>query len=467
MAYEYDVCVIGLGPAGMAASIAATHMGLRVLGIDSRGVGGECTRTGCIPSKALIRIAHTRHAAAQLPDLGLAETREPASANPFREIAERTRLAEAKAQSLLAGVDLALREGPAAFADAHTIDVGGKRHTAKRIFVCVGSRPAVPSIPGLREAGALTSDDIFSLDRIPSSLVVIGGGAVGCEVAQAFHRLGSRVSLVHMDEHLLPQGDGEAGRLLQAAFAKEGIEVHGGRRISEVTTSAGGVAVRTNLGDTLRGERVFVATGRRFEFSDLRLGNAGVEFSDRGIQVDATLRTTARHIYAPGDANGACFLSSAAAHQGMIAAMNSVLPAPLRRRFRSYVVPWATFTEPEVAHVGWLERDLKAHDMPYEIFESKYEDYGPAIAEGMAEGSVRVYASSSGRIYGVRIVGRGATEMINEWGLAIQSRLRLDRILFLQHSYPSMSFLSKRAADRWGLERLRDPFLRKLVKLVR
>ena len=468
MAYEYDVCVIGLGPAGMAASITATHMGLRVLGIDSRGVGGECTRTGCIPSKALLRMAHVRHAVAQLSGLAPTETPQPAPTDPFRRIAERVRLiAEEKMKPLLDGVELRLREGPAAFVDPHTLEVGGKRYTAKRIFLCVGTRPALPSIPGLREADALTSDNVLALDRIPSSLVVIGGGAIGCEMAQAFHRLGSRVSLVHMDEHLLPHGDAEAGRLLQKAFAREGIEVQGGRRISEVTTSAGGIAVRTNLGDTLRGERMFVATGRGFDFSDLHLGNAGVESSDRGIHVDATLRTTARHIYAPGDANGACFLSNAASHQGMIAAMNSVLPAPFRRNFRSYVVPWATFTEPEIAHVGWLERDLKAHDMAYETFESKYEDYGPAIAEDAAEGSVRVYASSSGRIYGVRIVGRGATEMINEWGLAIQSHLRLDRILFLQHSYPSMSFLSKRAADGWGLERLRNPLVRRFVKLVR
>jgi pyruvate/2-oxoglutarate dehydrogenase complex dihydrolipoamide dehydrogenase (E3) component len=148
----------------------------------------------------------------------------------------------------------------------------------------------------------------------------------------------------------------------------------------------------------------------------------------------------------------------------MIALMNSFLPRPLRRNFRSYVVPWAVFTEPQVAHVGWLERDLKANDIVYETIETKYEDYGAAIAEGIAVGSVRVYASPAGRIYGVRIIGEGAAEMINEWGLAIQSRLRLHRLVFLQHAFPSMSFLSKRAAESWMARRMQNPLVQKIVR---
>jgi pyruvate/2-oxoglutarate dehydrogenase complex dihydrolipoamide dehydrogenase (E3) component len=467
MGYDVDVCVIGLGPAGMAVSVMASEMGLRVLAIEKHSLGGVSANTGCIPSKALLRMAHARHAAARFPDLASAEAPLPAPIEPFRHIAERIRFIDEKVtRSMLDKVDLKLREGSGSFVDPHTVEVGGKRYTAKRIFLCVGSRPALPPIPGLSAADALTNETVFSLDRVPESLVVIGGGATGCEMGQAFHRLGARVSLVHTEEHLLPHGDGEAGRALEAAFAREGIEVQNGRRISEVTTSAGGVGVRTNVGETLRGERVLVAAGRRFDFSDLRLGNAGVEFSDRGIRVDATLRTTARHIYAVGDANGTQFLAHAAMHQGMIALMNSILPRPFRRNFRSYIVPWTVYTEPQVARVGWLERDLKAHDMAYEVLESRYEDYGAAIAGGVAEGSVRVYASSSGRIYGARIIGEGAGEMINEWGLAMQSRLRLHRLLFLQHSFPSMSVLSKRAAESWAMNRMKDPLVRRLVKLL-
>jgi pyruvate/2-oxoglutarate dehydrogenase complex dihydrolipoamide dehydrogenase (E3) component len=466
VSYEYDVAVIGLGPAGMAVSIMAAEMGLRVLGIERRSLGGDCMSVGCIPSKALLRMAHARHAVTRFPALALSETPPPAPIGTFRRIAEHLQfIDEKKTQAMFAKVDVKLCQGPASFVDPHTVEVGGVRFTAKRIFLCVGTRPAVPPIPGLDRVDFLTNETLFSLDRIPESLVVIGGGAIGCEMAQAFHRLGARVAIVHMDEHLLPNGDRESGRLLETAFAQEGIEVYNGRRISEVTTTEGAIAVRTNVGETLRGERLLVAAGRGFDLSELHLENAGVEHSDRGIRVDTTLRTTCRHIYAPGDGNGIHLSSHAAMHQGMIALINSILPRPFRRNFHSYVVPWTVFTEPQVAHVGWLERDLKANDIAYEVIESKYEDYGAAIAEGVAVGSVRVYSSPAGRIYGVRIIGEGAGEMINEWSLAIQNRLRLHRIMFLQHSFPSMSFLSKRTAESWMMNRMKDPLLRKLVRL--
>jgi pyruvate/2-oxoglutarate dehydrogenase complex dihydrolipoamide dehydrogenase (E3) component len=465
MAYEYDVCVIGLGPAGMAVAIMAAEMGLRVVGIERRSLGGECMSVGCIPSKALLRMANSRHAAARFSELASAGHVVPPVAEPFRRIAEHIRfIEEKKTRSMFDKVHVVLREGSASFVDPHTVAVDGKQFTAKRIFLCVGSKPAVPPIPGLGGVDFLTNESLFSLERIPESLVVIGGGAMGCEMAQAFQRLGSRVSIVHMDEHLLPHGDWEAGRLIEDVFAGEGIQVLNGRRIAEVSSSGSTIGVRTNVGETLRGERLLVAAGRRFDFSELHLEHAGVEYSDRGIRVDSSLRTTARHIFAPGDANGVYFLSHAAMHQGMIALMNSFLPRPLRRNFRSYVVPWAVFTEPQVAHVGWLERDLKANDIVYETIETKYEDYGAAIAEGIAVGSVRVYASPAGRIYGVRIIGEGAAEMINEWGLAIQSRLRLHRLVFLQHAFPSMSFLSKRAAESWMARRMQNPLVQKIVR---
>ncbi len=467
MGTDYDVCVIGLGPAGMAVSVMASEMGLRVLGIEKRSLGGECMSVGCIPSKALLRMAHARHAVSRFADLALAATPPPAVVDPFARIADHIRfIDEKKTRAMFAKVDVKLREGPASFVDGETIEVGGRRFRAKRIFVCVGSHPAVPPIPGLRDVDYLTNETLFSLDRLPESLVILGGGAIGCEMGQAFGRLGTRVSIVHADEHLLPHGDEEAGRLLEAVFAQEGIAVRNGQRIALVTASGKGVAVRTEAGETLEGERLLVAAGRRFDFSELSLDKAGIEFSERGLHVDPTLKTTARRVWAAGDAIGAPYLSHAAMHQGMIALVNSFLPAPLRRRYRSYVVPWAVFTEPQVAHVGLLERDLRARGTAYEVIEPKYEDYGAAIAEGVAVGSVRVMASASGRIFGVRIVGEGAAEMIGEWGLAIQTRQRLHNLLFLQHAFPSMSFLSKRAAEGWAMNRMTSPLVRRVIRWV-
>jgi len=465
MRYDYDVAVIGLGPAGMAVSVMASEMGLRVLGIERRALGGECMTVGCIPSKALLRMAHVRHLVGRFSDYALADAEPPAPTAPFERIAEHLEfITEKKTTKMFEKVDLRLGEGSASFVDPHTVSVGGVTATAKRIFLCVGTRPAVPPIPGLDTVDYLTNETIFGIESVPDSLLVLGGGAIGCELAQAFRRLGSRVTIVHLDPHLLPHGDSDAGKLLEEVFADEGISVYNARGVRRVSREGSVIAMHTDHGELFRGERLLIAAGRRHDFDDLNLEAAGVRVGDSGIEVDARLRTSARHIYAPGDCNGRYLFSHAAMHQGMLALMNAVAPKPIRFDYRKYVVPWTVFTEPQIAHVGALERDLKANDVPYEIVEESYADYGAAIAEGIAIGSVRAYVSKAGRIFGVRIIGEGAGEMINEWGLAIQNRLRLHRIMFLQHAFPSMSFLTKRVSERWMMNRMDNPRLRRLIR---
>ncbi len=467
MRYAYDVCTIGLGPAGMAVSIMAAHMGLKVLGIERRSLGGECMSVGCIPSKALLRTAHARHMTQRLPSLGLSPVESPDPVAPFARIADRLRfIDEKKTTAMFEKVDLRLREGSASFVGPHTVAVGDEQHTAKKIFVCTGTVPAVPPIAGLDSVEYLTNETVFDLDEIPESLVILGGGAIGCEMAQAFSRLGSRVTIVHMDRHLLPHGDSDAGRSLEDLFAQEGISVYNERALHRATQEGRTIALRTDRNETLRGDRLLVAAGRRFDPSSLNLEAAGVAYGDGGIRVDRHLRTTRRHVFAPGDCNGVHLFSHAAMHQGMIALINAMLPGPFRRDYRRYVVPWTVFTDPPISHVGWLERDLQEHDIAYETIESRYEDYGAAIAEEIAVGSVKAFVSESGRIYGARIIGEGAAEMINEWGLAIQNRLRIHKIMFLQHSFPSMSFLNKRVAEGWMMKRMESPALRRMVRLL-
>jgi len=294
--------------------------------------------------------------------------------------------------------------------------------------------------------------------------MIIGGGAIGCEMAQAFSRLGSRVTIIHLDQHLLPHGDKDAGKQLEDVFAKEGIAVYNGRGVRHAGTEGNAIVLQTDHNETFRGEKLLVATGRKHDYSQLGLENASVEYSKAGIRVDSHLRTTRRSIYAPGDCNGAFLFSHSAMHQGMIALMNAIAPWPIRFDYAKYVVPWTVFTDPPISHVGWLERDLKESDIPYEVYEEKYEDYGAAIAEGKAIGSVKAFVSKTGRIYGVRIIGDGSGEMINEWGLAIQNKMRLHKIMFLQHSFPSMSFLSKRISEKWMMKRMESSFLQSLVR---
>ena len=465
MTKHYDVCVIGLGPAGMAVSVMASHMGLRVLGIEQRALGGECMSFGCIPSKALLRAAAVRHGQGRLALYGLEPGPAPRVEDPLQLVRRHVQfIRDKKTQSLFDRVDLKLGEGAASFVDDRTVAVGGTVYTAKRIFVCVGSRPAVPAIPGIRDVPYLTNETLFSLEQIPESLVIIGGGAIGCEMAQAFARLGARTSIVHMDAHLLPHGDSDAGKLLEDVFREEGIEIHNHRALRSVAGDERRIIVRTDHGETLVGEKLLVAAGRQPNLSSLALERAGIDHNKAGILVDPRLRTNRRRIYAAGDCIGWQLFSHAAMHQGMLALLNAILPRPLARNARRYVVPWAVFTDPPVAHVGRLERDLQATGVDYEVIEERYEDYGAAIAEGVAVGSVRAYVSPTGRIYGVRIIGEGAPEMINEWGLAVQERLRMHRVLFLQHAFPSMSFLNKRVSEGWMMRRMAHPALRRIVR---
>lgn len=465
MVRQYDIAVIGIGPAGMAVSIMGAKMGLDILGIEKRALGGECMNVGCIPSKSLLRMANTRHNLENAPALALKGGEKPYSDKPFDKIKDYLLyIGDKKTKSMFDKVDLKLNEGSASFVDSHTVKVGDDEYRAKRIFICTGTKPAVPPIPGIERIEYLTNENLFDLEDIPGSMVIIGGGAIGCEMAQAFSRLGCKVSMVHMDPHLLPHGDPDAGEILQDIFENEGIEVYNKRMIEKAEKKDGIITLQTDRGETLKGEQLLIAAGRKHDFSELNLDAAGVKYNRNGIEITKHLQTSAKNIYACGDCNGYYLFSHAAMHQGMIALMNSMAPRPFKKDFRKYVVPWTVFTDPQVSHVGKTKKQLDAEGIDYEIIEEKYEDYGAAIAEGIAVGSVKAYVSKWGRIYGARIIGEGASEMVNEWGLAIQNGLRMHRIMFLQHSFPSMSFLTKRVSEGWMMNRMENKSLKKLIK---
>jgi pyruvate/2-oxoglutarate dehydrogenase complex dihydrolipoamide dehydrogenase (E3) component len=391
----------------------------------------------------------------------------PAVRQPFDKIqGYLSYINKSKTVGMFKKVDLILGEGGAEFVDAHTVAVGDKRITAKRIFIATGTRPAAPPIPGLDEIDYITNENVFHLDSIPDSMTIIGGGAIGCEMAQAFQRLGSKVTIVHMDAHLVPVGEPDAAELLEEHLKAEGVEVYNGRMIEKVANEDGGVALDTDKGEKIVSDRLLVGAGRTIDLSPLKLENAGVAYTKRGITVDKRLRTSRRHIFAVGDCNGHHLLSHAAMHQGMIALMNAMMPWPMKMNFRKFIVPWTVFTEPQVSHAGLTERELKEKGVRYETITINYEDYGAAIAEGVDVGYVKVYASKLGRIYGASIIGEGSGEMINEWALAIQKKIRLHNIMMLQHSFPTMGFLSKRVAETWMMNRIKSNFLKKTAQFM-
>ena len=447
---KYDMIVIGLGPAGMAASIMGSAMGFKVCAIERHQIGGECTNVGCLPSKGILKFAATN----------------PTCPTALSEVRERVRAArEEQLEPMFKKIHTI--KGVASFVNENTILIDGEKIVAKKIFVAVGTRPMVPPIPGLSDIDYLTNDNIFSLDKAPASMVILGGGMIATEMALAFHRLGCKCTIVQNDAHLIPSGEKEAAELLEKKYKEYGIDIHNNEKIISVNKEEGLVVLKTESGKEVRAERILVAAGRKQDFSDLKLENAGVEYTKRGITVDPYLRTNKKHIFAVGDCNGHYLLSPAAMHQSMIALMNTFIPWPFKKDFRKYPVPWTAFTDPEVSHVGMGEKELNTKGISYIVTQLPYSEYGGATVQGACTGYIKVYSSAMGKIYGVSIVGQNSGEMINEWSLAIQQKLRLFDVMMTMHSFPTIGFLSKRAGEMWMMKTVKKPWVQKLLSWMR
>lgn len=467
MKYDYDLICVGLGPAGMAVSIMASEMGLKVCAIEKHKVGGECMNVGCIPSKALLRMAKARHIVNKYERMELAETPPAEVKKPFARIQESLDyISEKKTMGMFKKVDMVYQEGAASFVDDHTIAVGEKTYTAKRIFLCVGTRPAVPEFPGLKDVGYLTNENMFHQDSIPPRLIVLGGGAIACEMAQAFSRLGSEITMIIRGKQLMWREGSDVCDILEETFEKEGIRILREQKPQQFSKDGETIVMETTAGERVEADKVLVGAGRRMDFSKLNLEDAGVKYRDEGITVNKYLQTSRRHIYACGDCNGYRQLSHAAMHQGMIALMNSMMPWPFKRDFRRFVVPWTVFTEPQISQAGPRASALKEDGVAHEVVRVNYADYGAAIAENVDTGFVKICVSKLGRIHSATIVGEGSGEMINEWALAIQNKIRMHAVMMQQHSFPTMGFLSKRASETWMMNRMKSGFLKSMCRMM-
>ena len=465
MKYDFDLAVIGLGPGGMAVSIMGSEMGLNVCGIEAHRLGGECMNVGCIPSKALLRSAKVRHLTTRMEEYGLTPVGQPPVQDAFPRIRSHLQyINDQKTTSMFKKVHLLLGEGKASFVDPHTLAVGDRHITAKRIFICAGTRPAIPPIEGLEAAQPLTNETLFDLDKTPESLIVIGSGAIACEMAQAFARLGCNVTMVMRGKGLLWREDEEAGKQLEETFADEGIQILRNRTMTKVERTNGAVTLHTEEDGTIEASEILAATGRRMDFGPMNLDAAGVTYTKNGIMVNKHLQTSQKHIYAVGDCNGYAQLSHAAMHQGMLALINAMAFWPMKQNYQSYLVPWTVFTEPQISQVGPRESELKEKGIHYETVVVRHEDYGAAIAENLGRGFVKVHVSPRGRIYAATIVGEGSGEMINEWALAIQQRIPMYRIMLLQHSFPTMSFLNKRVSESWMMNRMKSSAIQRMAQ---
>ena len=442
---ERDLIVIGGGAGGMAAARAAARAGKRPVMVQLGPIGGDCTFTGCVPSKAVIE------AAARGADFSEAM----ASA---RQAVETIAATENDDVFRREGVEVI--HARAMFRSPSTLDVDGSVLTSPRIVIATGATAAIPPIGGLADIDYLTNENVFELDEQPSSLAVLGGGAIGCELAQAFRRLGSAVTIVEGLDRLLPKEEPETSAVIADAFTAEGIEVRVGRSVVRIESLERKGAARLHLegGETIVADRVLVAVGRRAATDGLGLDAAGVG-TDRGfVKVDRHLATTADGIWAVGDVTGALQFTHAADEMGRIAAANALSSRRSRRSFDPSAIPWVTFTTPEVGRVGMTEAEAASHGGRVAYLPMSAVDR--AVTAEETRGFVKLIAgprpllrnTGGGRILGATVVASRGGEMIHEPALAMATRMFTGRLAQTVHAYPTWSMAIRQAAAQFYLE---------------
>ncbi len=442
---QYDLLIIGGGSAGLTAAGFAVKFGASVAIVEKGRLGGDCTWTGCVPSKALLKAAKVAQQNRTGDRYGLPVTDEPIDLGRVMDWVHSV-VADVAADETPEGLGadgIDVITGGATFVDPHTVEVDGRRITASKIILATGARPVLPSVEGLADVECLTYQDVWDLRDLPERLVVIGCGPVGSEFAQAFARLGSSVTQVEFADRMLPQEDPDISALMTAVFDGEGVEQIFGAGVSRVWREDDGIHLQVDERELVC-DRVLYATGRRPVVDGLDLEAAGVLFDHSGIRVDDAMRTSAKHIYAVGDCNGSPQFTHYAGWQGAMAARNAILPGTSPGTVE--LVPRVTFTDPEVASVGLSEADARALHDDVVVSKRPMSRVDRAITEGSGDGVVKAVHRRDGTILGVTIVAPPAGEMIHEWIVAMKAGQKMGDMAQALHAYPTYSLGAQQLA---------------------
>ncbi|MFC1708932.1 dihydrolipoyl dehydrogenase family protein [Candidatus Omnitrophota bacterium] len=469
MRYNYDITVIGGGAAGLVAATAAAALGAKTALIENNKLGGDCTWYGCVPSKALLKSASVLSLTRRLKEFGILasgdvkyDTSEIMS--HVQDVVKK--ISEHHPAEVFQKRGIEVLFGSPRFIDNRTIEFKGARITSKRFIVCPGSLPMIPSIVGIKSVEYITNQSIFKLEELPRSLIVLGGGPIGVEISQAFSRLGVEVSIIEMMDRVLFREDKEAAQVLTDRLIKDGVSIYTGKKAVRLSREGdlAHVTVEDKNGQQsmLKAEQLLVAVGRVPNIIDLRLEKAKIKYNDKRIVVDKTLRTSASNIYACGDVVGHYQFSHMAEYQAIIAVSNALFP--FKRKVDYSCVPWCTFTDPEVAHLGPTEEEAKLRYRDIKIYRSNYRENDRAVTDVEAEGFAKIICDSKGNILGAHIVGANAGELIHEYILAKTKKLKIGDLSSTIHIYPTLAQIAKRTGDQYYLQMLSSNRLKKLFK---
>lgn len=445
MPEQYDMVVIGGGAAGLVASAFAGQLGLKAALVEREALGGDCTWTGCMPSKALLKVAKTAHAARTSAAYGVqvpaVSVDMPQVKVYVQGVVQEIYAGETPEEFSKRGVEVILGEGR--FIDPHTIQVNERQLRAKRFIIATGGRPLVPPIDGLGGVPFHTSRSIFENDRLPERLIVIGAGPIGMELSQAYARLGAKVFLV--DAHMLPRDEPEVAELMTRVLARDGVEFIKGQ-VTTAQMRSEEIVLKLSDGNEVCGDMLLIATGRRPNIESLDLDKAGVLASPQGITVDNALRTNVKHIFAIGDCIGGPFFTHRSSFQAAQAARNSIFPGTSAGL--ADVLPWVTFTDPEIAHIGMTEAEARRqHGDRVKTYVFPLTHGDRAVADGETDGFLKIVYKGGGTLLGVTIAAARAGEMLTEFSLAMKHRLNLRDITGTIHAYPTYSDIVHKAVS--------------------
>lgn len=456
MEYDYDLVVIGGGAAGLTSSGIAASLAAKTLMIERERLGGDCTWHGCIPSKTLLHAAKLAHDARSASEFGVhageVTVDFPAVMSKLRAIRQSI-YEEADAPEKFEAMGVEVAKGEASFVNAHTIDIasenGSRRVTARKVIIAAGGRARVPDLPGLDEVEHVTNVGLFEMDELPKRLAILGAGPIGTEMAQAFQRLGSQVTVVEQGTRILDHDDEELADLLHASLKGEGITYRMGASAERVEPiEGGGLRLILDSGEPVEADALLTSVGRIPNVETLNLAAAEVEYTEKGITVDGSCKTNVGHIWAVGDVTGRYQFTHMSEHMAKTAATNALLKLPVKMDTTN--VPWATYTSPELAHVGKTQKQLEDDGIAFETYRFPYDKLDRALTEGATTGLVKVHARKlDGKIYGASVLGEHAGEIISTYGVAMTNGVTLRNLADTIFPYPAWGLAARRAADQW------------------
>jgi pyruvate/2-oxoglutarate dehydrogenase complex dihydrolipoamide dehydrogenase (E3) component len=457
--FEFDSVVIGGGAAGLTASGICANFGAKTMMIERHKLGGDCTWTGCVPSKVLLKAGKLAQQVRDAGKYGLIDCDPKIDFKKVIKHVDDVRkevYEDADRPEIFEDMGIEVVEGEASFLDAHTIEIklpGGEKRkvTSRFFFIAAGGSAFVPPIEGIDTVDYLTNDSLFEIKDLPEELLIIGGGPIGTEMSQAFTNLGSKVTVIDMAAKIMMNDDPELTDILFEELKRQGVNYQLGASVKSVSQTDGKVSVNIEIDGkekTITGDKLLMATGRKPNLDGLGLDEAGVEYTKKGITINNSCRTNKKNIYAIGDIASKYQFTHMSEHMAKIATSRAMLKIPMKMDLKH--ITWATFTSPEVAHVGATEKELNEKGEKFEVYRFPYSKIDRAVTEGESVGMIKIFAKKfSGKILGASVVGAHAGEFISEYAVAMKNGVSLRNIADTIHPYPSWGLGARRAADQW------------------